>query len=47
MYIEKDIILFEGEEFELNITAILNSIIDFVLSILKIEVPEIEGVLGE
>ena len=47
MYIEKEIILFEGEDYELNITAILNSIIEFVLSILKVEVPEIEGVLGK
>lgn len=28
-----------------NITAILNSIIDFVLAILKIEVPEIGDIL--
>lgn len=45
--ITKEIILFEGEDYELNITAILNSIIEFVLSILKVEVPEIEGVLGK
>lgn len=38
--IEKEIVI-AG----VNITAILNSIIDFVLSILKIEVPEIDDIL--
>ena len=44
--IEKNIILFEGEKYELNITAILNSIIAFVMSILNKEVPEINDVIG-
>lgn len=38
--IEKEIVI-AG----VNITAILNSIIDFVLSILKSEVPEIDDIL--
>lgn len=38
--IEKEIVI-AG----VNITAILNSIIDFVLSILKVEVPEINDIL--
>ena len=45
--ITKDIILFEGEKYELNITAILNSIIAFVMDILGKEVPEIKDVIGE
>ncbi len=45
--IEKEIILFAGEEYEINITAILNSIIAFVMDILGKEVPEIDNVLGE
>lgn len=45
--ITTEIILFKGEKYELNITAILNSIIAFVMDILGKEVPEIEDVLGE
>jgi hypothetical protein len=45
--ITKEIILFKGEEYELNITAILNSIIAFVMDILGKEVPEINDVIGE
>ncbi len=43
--IEKDIILFEGEEYEVNITAILNTIIAFVMDILNFEFPEAGDIL--
>ena len=43
--IERNIILFEGEEYEVNITAILNTIIAFVMDILNFEFPEVGEVL--
>lgn len=41
----KDIILFEGTENEINITAILNAIIKFVMDIVNAEFPEVGDVL--
>ena len=35
------------EFFGIDFTAILNTILDFVMSIVKKEVPELEEVLGE
>ena len=41
----KDIILFEGEEYEVNLKDILNTIIEFVMDILNFEFPEVGEVL--
>ena len=44
MFIEKEIIIGEGEN-AINVTAILNAIIAFVLKVVKFEFPEAGEIL--